>query len=508
MPQRRDFAVACIGVGLASCVLMPYRAWAQGGGNDPLANLPKLLQVLSDDGFESLQGQFQVLDAVRNACAGKTPSTWYNNIQPYMVAKLPGNVDDPILSHRWEKTKRSLPPAYFLRQDEAILLIGSTPPPMAYFSFETFLFMRYNPDTYSYDPATGGFFQPYAAPFAYLGDAVNSLTIQTTGSTPFNRPVALIATGNRKTQERIQAALRAAGYPNAIVNTETLPSSLLQFGYENGDQFLFLMRTAIAVGGDAAMAQYKQQVGDPNLSPLKIFRVRPITEFPSDPLPAPVLRIRGTGHTEMDLFPTMQKLRRAILDHFAAEYNAEELDTFLPDSSPEGYPAIQRGIVYLGPGRDGSAGYGRDANYWTSSWFDLPANGFAIVYGVDHAATRKATYSSAAVYLDQTLTAGVADASSADFAATPYTASAYLSGEPGIDKFYVWKVARNCNGEPACMEAKVPADKADVCTVTGRIATDAPVQIGFRQYAEPGTGIGPADPELLYERVIVFRPKR
>lgn len=37
----------------------------------------------------------------------------------------------------------------------------------------------------------------------------------------------------------------------------------------------------------------------------------------------------------------------------------------------------------------------------------------------------------------------------------------------------------------------------------GRIATDAPVQIGFRQCVEPAT----ADAELLYEGVIVFRPK-
>ncbi len=76
---------------------------------------------------------------------------------------------------------------------------------------------------------------------------------------------------------------------------------------------------------------------------------------------------------------------------------------------------------------------------------------------------------------------------------------------PLTDKFYVWKVARNCNGEQACLEAKLDADHATVCA--SKIAADAPVRVGFRQYAEPATRIGPADAELLYDRVIVFRPK-
>lgn len=503
MKHRRFIAVAYMGVVLALCAFIPRGTFAQGRNDSP-ANVEKLLRVLKENDFEVGQGKFQVLDAVLNACEGKIPSAWYNNVQPYMVAVLPGRAK---FEDAWEISDRSLPVSYFLRQDEAILLVGTTPPPMAYFSFQTFLFTRYNDNTCNYDKNTpAGFFQPYEAPFAYLGDTVNSLSIQTTGSTPYNRPMAIISTSNRTTQERLRAALRSAGYPDAIINTETLPSSLLRFGYKDADQFLFLMRTAIAVGGEAAIKEYQDKVTDPNLSPLKVFRVRPRNEFPNDPLPAPVLRTRGTGQTEMDLYPTMEKLRKAILAQYGPDFNAEELDTFLPDSVPEGYPAIQRGIAYLGPGKDGSAGYGRDSNYWVSSWFDLPDDAFAIVYGVDHAATGKATYSSASVYLDQTLAAGVSSVDSSDFAANPHTASYYLPGAAGIDKFYVWKVARNCNGEPACMEAKVPVGK-ELCLTNMKIAPNAPVRIGMRQYAEPATRVGPTETELLYDRVIVFRRK-
>jgi hypothetical protein len=69
---------------------------------------------------------------------------------------------------------------------------------------------------------------------------------------------------------------------------------------------------------------------------------------------------------------------------------------------------------------------------------------------------------------------------------------------------HLWRVARNCNGGLNCVEAKAPADKAVVCA--GKIATDAPIPIAFRQYAEPVTRIDPADAKLIYEHVTVFRP--
>lgn len=492
----------------ALAILLP--ALAQGP--DPITNVPKLLQNLNRDGFEVLQGQFKILDPVKYVCGGLTPgseplipSTFYNNVQPYITTVLPGAYDDPNPAHRWEQIKRPLFVSFMLRQDEAVLLVGSTPPPMAYFSFQTFLFFRHNPNTNNEDPATGGFFRPYEGTFSALGDNVNYLTVNTTGATPFNRPIAFISTGNRQTQERIRSALRTSGYPDAIINTETLTPSLLRFGYNTGDHFLFLWRSALAVGGPAAMSAYQQKVEDPLLSPVRIFRVRPKTEFPADPLPAPVLRVKGTGRSEIDLFPTMQALRQAILNRFDADYNAQELDSFLPDSFPEGYPAIQRARAYLGPGKEGSAGYSRDSNFYMSDWFDLGENDFAIVYGVNHAATGKVTYSSAAVYLDRTYNVGVADATTTDFAVTPRIADLYPPSAPGIDKFYVWKVARNCNGEKACLEAKIDPAHADVCGA--RIPVTSPVRIGFRQYAEPATRVGPADAEMLYDRVIVFRRK-
>lgn len=237
-------------------------------------------------------------------------------------------------------------PNIYLSQDDTVRIAGSTPPPRAYFSFQTMLFARYN-------PATGG------------GQAFDDF------------------------EKSVQAA-----------------------------------------------------------DVLRVFRVQPKTELSHDPLPAPVLRVRGTGHAGMDLNPTMQKRSQAILAHRNAKgFNAEELDKFMPASIPEGGLAVQREVDDRGPGRDGSAGYGGDANHPVSSWFDLTNNSFAIVFGVDRAATGTETAAGASVYLG----------------------------------------------------GKIAADGPP-------IAANAPVRIGFRQYAEPATRVGPADTDLLCERAIVFRP--
>ena len=346
---------------------------------------------------------------------------------------------------------------------------------MAYFSYQTFIYARWNESSAKNDGL-----------FAYLGDTVNSMTIRTTGPDPYDRPMALIMSGHGITQERLRAALLAAGYPAAVINTETLAPSLVRFGYgATADRLNFTLRLAIpGPGSEQAVQTFLDS------PPLAVFRVRPKVAFDPAPLPAPVLRTRGTGHTEMDLYPTLQKLRQAVLDTHGSGYKASDLDT-----SPwfdEGYPAIQRKLKWAPPVADGPVLTTRDANYLATPWFDLPEDGFAIVYGVNHAASGKATYSSAAVYLDAIQQVGVAGARSPQFSGT---AAPYLLGDPSADQFYVWKVARDCSNQPNCMEARSPC---------AAVKPDAKVRIGFRAYVEPATKVGPYDVELLYDRVILF----
>ena len=459
---------------LGGCALMPHRALAQGS-NDALALVPKLLDVLDRDGFTVQRGAAAHYDTFQRVCAGLTQTGRYNNVgAPYLTLALPAAPE--------EAGQLSVVADFRLRTDEAVLIVGRTPPPAAYFSYQTFLDARWNEQS-------AGPFRPYDELFAYLGDTVNSMTIQTTGGPdPYNRPLALLITGHRKTQERLRAALLAAGYPAAAINTEVLAPSLARFGYRRtADLFTFLHRVAIPQpGSEQAVQDY---IDHP---PLAVFRVRPKVEFAPDPLDAPVLRPRGSGRTEMDLFPAIEKVRRAVLEACGAGLRATELDTSLPFD--EGYPAVQRGVAWIPGVVDGSVGLTRDTVYLATPWFDLPEDGFAIAYGVNHAATGKATYSSLTVYLDPVLQFGVATAQSPQFYGT---ATRYLPDDPASGRLYVWKVARHCNGEPNCVEARPNGPCAAV-------SPDAKVRIVFRAYAEPATKAGPDHVELLYDRVIVF----
>lgn len=96
-------------------------------------------------------------------------SAWYANNEPYVIPLVPKSAQNPQLDASFQ-----------LQPDEAIVLIGLTPPPVRYFSYQPYLFRRACPD---------GSNQQL---FASLGDAVNNPTVRSIGPTPFNAPVVLI----------------------------------------------------------------------------------------------------------------------------------------------------------------------------------------------------------------------------------------------------------------------------------------------------------------------------
>ena len=102
-----------------------------------------------------------------------------------------------------------------LREDEAIVLIGQTPPAAAYFSYQSFV---------AVPPGAPG---RIGAP---VGDTINIGTIHTIGPDRVNQPIVIIITGHRETERRVRAAARAAGYPDAIINVETISPVIAPLG--------------------------------------------------------------------------------------------------------------------------------------------------------------------------------------------------------------------------------------------------------------------------------------
>jgi hypothetical protein len=248
-----------------------------------------------------------------------------------------------------------------------------------------------------------------------------------------------------------------------------------------------------------------------NNTPATVFRITPNKSTKLDSYEYPELRVRGTGKTEFELKEDLEKLRSAILNKYN-ESNATELPT--SQAVSVGSDAIQRGINGVGPNND--ACYLWTANQTASSptppFFNTSlyypflrdpkitlgndTNEFMIVYGVNHVATGKATYSNFAIY-GADVWNGVRAITDSDFNGS---AEEYLPDNPNAKYLYVYKFARNCNGDKYCYEVPYGVGPHG-------IEMDQPLFVAWRAYLENTTKTGPSYSEILYDRAIKFDPK-
>jgi len=463
-----------LSVVISAVLLIVPCAFARAG-QAPDTHVAKFQNALEQDGFDVTEGAVVPWNPAAEWCAN-TPgvdSALYFNIETYIQVKVPASAQVPD----------QLSGQFHLDPQEAVVVIGLTPPPAKYFSITPYLWSRVYPD---------GSRKPVPAT---AGDSVNVATVRTIGPTPFNAPVALIFTPDQTTDALVRAALRRAGYPAEIINTVVFPASLLKLGYgETSDLLTIAMRNAIwevpAAGSDYV-----------NRPPLRVFRVTPRTLSTASPFPAPPLRVRGTGKTEMDLMNKLDQLRENIIE---ANAGMEAADIQTMPMCNEGYDLIQRGIVWCGDSRDAFYVGAGLPDYDPINRIRLADGEFLMIYGVNHVATGKATYMNTNIYASETakLTLGAID--DRDFTGKG-TATPFLqAGDPDADLMYAYKVSRNCGTphEPNCLELSPPKG----CT---RLTLDSSTLLGVftRSYLEPATKIGPAMPEILYDRVIKFSPR-
>jgi hypothetical protein len=473
--------------------------------NAKTGNVDAFQQALETDGFTVQKGELGWWDLIGLYDKGLIPSVYGNNPTTrylgYFVPPAPGHKVDPRLSEQAKALGLSgkTAPFWNLRPDEAIVFVGRTPPECRFFNFEVDLSTR------RYENETRWL-------FANLGDPINLDTINTEGTqnglsgNPFNQTTVIITTPDRGINQRIRAAALSAGYSGAIINTHVLPSTMLNLGLENGsDTFTEFIRPALFKD---------KQAGDNyvNNTPAIVFRITPNKSTELDPYNVPETRVRGTGKTEFDLWDDLEALRKAILNKYN-ESTARELPTSMWVG--EGNDAIQRRINVIGPNND--ACYLWTANqsvssptpflFNTSQYYPFlrdPAitlgndtNEFIIVYGINHVATGKATYSNFAIY-GADIWNGIKAITDVDFNGT---AEEYLPDNPNAKYLYVYKIARNCDGDPHCYA--VPTGPGGY-----GIRLDQPLFIGFRIYHEKATKTAPSYSEIIYDRAIKFDPKK
>jgi len=447
-------------------------------------NIDAFRSSLENSDFTLKLAPFIHVDLVELYEVGKLANAAGNNAgAPYrgVFAALPANIeikDLKQLSGVQEKIQNylynspGLMQGWQLNPDEALVVVTKTPPECTYFSYCGFIFYKY----YEKEKQRKWVWTSY-------NDPLNNLTIKTSGTpdgakgNPFNQDTIIIVTADKGIDQRIRSAAVAAGYPESIINTYVIPSSMVRLGTgPEFDTIVFGQRMAL-FADEKAGQEYVNAV-------TAAIKVTPKTQAKLDPFPAPELRVRGTGKTEIDLQPALEELRKAIL----AKHNSlsvKELETYVWLS--ESYDAVQT-ETYV-------AGESRDTVYLRCDTFTLgdDPDEFAIVYGVNHAATGKATYANCNFYGEAGWN-GVAGIYS-----TEYTGSAeeYLPGNPLAKYLYVCKFARSCDSEKTCV-AVPTGPKAH------GVGLDEPAFIGFRAYMEPSTKVGPCYTELLYDRVIKF----
>jgi len=474
------------------------------GQNVDIGDVEEFRLALEQDGFTVQIGELGFLDFIKLLNEGVSPSAWGNNpttkYLTYFVPPAPGyKVDE-----QFAKIARVLgfsgnsSSFWNIRPDEAIVFVGRTPPECEYFSFDSNLLSR------TYGNETRWL-------FATFDDTLNHLVIKTEGTpdglagNPFNQTTLIVTTADKDIDQRIRAAALSAGYSKGIINTMVLPSSLLNLGLEgDSDTFTILIRPAL----------YKdKQAGEEylNETPAVVLRITPNQTAELDPYDYPELRVRGTGKTEFDLADDLEELRIAILNKYS-ELNARELPTSI--AVPTGSDAIQRGVDGLGPSNDccylwtayQTASLPTPPFFNTTGFYPFlrdsqvtlgnDTNEFIIAYGVNHVATGKATYSNFGVNGADIFNA-IGAISNLELNGT---AEEYLPDNPNAKYLYVYKIARNCNGEPHCFE--VPTGPGAY-----GISLNQPLLIAWRSYLEKATKTGPSYSEIVYDRAIKFDPK-
>ncbi|MFB7462927.1 hypothetical protein ACFCZ1_05370 [Streptomyces sp. NPDC056224] len=471
--------------------LSPSETMASAAGHpspppDTGRQVERFKHQLARSGYVSQSGTEAVFDLNRRYCEGAVFSgMWPNPQSPYIVTGMP-EVSG--------QTPNTNPPATWrLRQDEAVVLIGTTPPPEEYFSFDLTRLQGALP--------TGPVL------WTAVGDPVNNKTVRTQGGTPYNRPFALVITGNGRTRTEVNRMLEASGL-GAETNNMTIPPAMYRLGLDqDADQFLLGIRTAVPEPGfERALDDYRAT------PPIQAFRVRPQSEsgdetrpvYAPDPLPVPRLRVSGTGATELDLNPTLQLLRRRIVD---AHPGYEVRDEVVERGFEESNPGLQDNLV-IDPPTTGVGALSNDADDPITRNFTLPDGSFVVAYGTNHAATRQATYSSVTLYADAKAAVSLAAQHNRQLQGS---AGDFISDQPNANKFYAWTFSRAGETGPAGPHVTtLPPTSTDFCAQYG---TDRPVDMSTlrlvaRAYMQPATLTRPALSSLLLDRLLVFTPKR
>jgi hypothetical protein len=394
---------------------------------------------------------------------------------------------------------------YKLRQDEAIVLIGQTPPPSVYFSFRSYLALVENKPEKDYrgevtagDGCTG--FYHFIG--ASMGDQINNYNICTENTPcgnpgkPFDTSTIIITTANRRINQLMRDALNDSGFSPGIMNNDNIPIGLVNLGLEKGkDHFSFVMRANIFQDPDTGW-DYIYNI-EKYFTVLRITPKKPYA--PLHPWPISALKAKETCTTEFQVIPnarnTLDNLRNQIISKYRnPEYDAIDLDLNL--AILDNYEGILQDVnVWID---------NRDTIYVKTESFKLATDDdFLIVYGVNNILTEFATFINVSLYGDE-LWNGVAGTVFTN--ELQYPADEYF---PECDKnsrnYYVVKMARRAIERNDII---IPYSTGNPKGSAYGVDNNQKVFLVIRMYLNQETKVSSAPFDIIWGHAILFTKKK
>ena len=489
--------------------------------DDENTDIMNFISDLNKRGFIAQEGKLSYIDIIKLCSEGKVDSALGNNVgAPYAACLLPPSPNqdpaegqeppigyNPNNPNNYPANINYIAPGVNskLRPDEAVVIIGRTPPPALYYCFRSYVgFVENKPEKDYSNAITAGdnYTGLYHMIFASLGDQLNNYNLWTDSTPkgapgkPFNSSTIIISTADININKQIRDALGTAGYSSDIMNDDNIPIELVNMGLEKGkDTFIFMMRFAL---------WFDQNMGNKYINNidkfLKVFRITPKTHVANlNPWPVPTLKIRETGITEYQVVPNsrndLDHLRNEVIKKYGgSEYDPVDLE--LGIGIPDNYNAILRDFNVYGDNRDGV--------YFKTEDFKLTSDDdFVIVYGINHKRTGKAIYSNASFYGVELLN-GVAGAfSTVQF---PDTALEYFpEGYENADYYYVYKFARKADEDNVVI---IPYSTGNPLGRCYGVDNNQDVRIVFRVYLDQLAMVGPYIFDIIWDRAILFKKRK
>ena len=464
---------------------------------------------LIDAGFIVQEGGLQLVDTLQWVNERAIVSAQANNAGQYYK--------------RWVVPPHPLKPgvvdgAFRLGPDEAVVYVGKTPPHGDYFSYVLFLWTRHYPDSVL---LTGDWL------VASVGDPLSNLWIKTeTPWDPFAAKTVIIVTADEGVYDEVRKVAGSAGFPDSMINALVVPADLLHLGDGFRSDTLQAVIRAANITSKSAEKKYfaDDQWGT-------VYRLTPTTSRALQPFATPPWRDRAYVNEEAlvpGLTAGLERLQAAILaktSHAQARpldsvrWWYDSRDVLLDDPSS---PAYRQNVA----GESSDTPYLRSAESGERANFLLGNDDMVVVYGVNHAATGMATYSSFGVYGDWKLNDcppargeprfvygcgvpiwnGVVGMTNHAFTGS---AEEYIPGDPMAPYLYAVRLVRKARQNPQDPYSVVVPDLKD--SRLGQpfypdvIPLDKPMLIGYRAYVNRATRAGPAYGDVIPDRTIWFR---